>query len=527
MITKITMSRKHLAAGTSMQLGPGEIRTGFFQCVLYLPVMMVCAAVLCGCSGRYFHDAEMPPVPPAQVELAGLPYSEYWTGVILGGNKIGFTRFAISASEEVPGYFEIRCEAVLHFRFLMMDKKISLVSQDLIGADLTLKEFRYEYDFDGNKLTLSGYLRDGKLEVKRLSSGHIAEETMPVEGPLYPGSILYLYPAVHGLTIGRTYRYDIFDSEAQSIETVAQEILAYQQSDLFIGKGFKVKTGYFGQEITTWIDDYGRPLYETALGGVLVSGLESESRAKTYLLESTLNRDESLLEFSLIRTQTPILDPGKVTSLEVLIGGLGSEIVITSDDRQICERRGSQVHCRIDVRIPEESDRLLDVQARTHDEYLVSSYTVPCNNSEIAAKAKEIAKDAATDIERIDAILQWIGKNIEQKPIDVFSALDVLTQRKGECQGHAYLYTAFARALGIPTRVVSGIVYAEALGGFLYHSWAESLVADRWVAIDPITGQLPADATHVKFIQGEDMSCLVPLVGIIGKVELEVLRVEY
>lgn len=516
-----------MAAGVSMRLCLGEIRTGFFRGVRYISAMMVCAAVFCGCSGRYFHDAGMPPVPPAQVELAGLPYSEYWTGVILGGNKIGFTRFAISASEEVPGCFEIRCQAVLHFRFLMMDKKIILVSHDLIGADLTLKEFTYEYDFDGNMLTLSGHLRDGKLEVKRVSGGHIAEETMSVEGQLYPGSILYLYPVVHGLTIGSIYRYDIFDSEARSIETVTQEILAYQQSDLFIGKGFKVKTEYFGQKITTWLDAYGKPLFETALGGVLVSGLESESRAKTYLLESILNRDESLLDFSLIKTQPPIVRADKATCLEIVVKGLDGDIVMPSDDRQICEYLGSQMHCRIQVRMPEESDRVRDVQNGTHDEYLVSSYTVPCSNSEIAAKAKEIAMDAATDIERIEAILQWIKENIEQEPIDVFSALDVLARKKAECQGHAYLYTAFVRALGIPTRVVSGIVYAQGLGGFLYHSWAESLVADRWVAIDPTTGQLPADATHVKFIQGEDMSSLIPLVGIIGKIDIEVVRVEY
>ena len=68
--------------------------------------------------------------------------------------------------------------------------------------------------------------------------------------------------------------------------------------------------------------------------------------------------------------------------------------------------------------------------------------------------AASIAGDAASDGERVARILRWLGQNIEKSPIDAFSALDVLKRRKAECQGHAYLYAALARALGVPTRVV-------------------------------------------------------------------------
>jgi transglutaminase-like putative cysteine protease len=32
--------------------------------------------------------------------------------------------------------------------------------------------------------------------------------------------------------------------------------------------------------------------------------------------------------------------------------------------------------------------------------------------------------------------------------VDAFSALDVLDAKRGECQGHAYLYAALMRAVG-------------------------------------------------------------------------------
>ena len=41
---------------------------------------------------------------------------------------------------------------------------------------------------------------------------------------------------------------------------------------------------------------------------------------------------------------------------------------------------------------------------------------------------------------------------------------------------------------------MSGLVYLDGKG-FLYHSWSESLLDGRWVAIDPTYGQVPADPT--------------------------------
>jgi len=100
-------------------------------------------------------------------------------------------------------------------------------------------------------------------------------------------------------------------------------------------------------------------------------------------------------------------------------------------------------------------------------------------------------------------------------------------QRKAECQGHAYLYTALARAAGVPTRMVNGLVYSEEFRGFLYHSWAESLVGDDWRVVDPTFGQAAADATHIKLVEGENLADLIPLTEWVGKVKIRVLDVEH
>ena len=85
---------------------------------------------------------------------------------------------------------------------------------------------------------------------------------------------------------------------------------------------------------------------------------------------------------------------------------------------------------------------------------------------------------------------------------------------------------ALARALGIPTRVVNGVVYSEDYDGFLYHTWAESFVGGTWLPVDPTFAMAPADATHVKLVEGETLAELAPLVDWIGRLQVRVIAVE-
>jgi hypothetical protein len=326
------------------------------------------------------------------------------------------------------------------------------------------------------------------------------------------------------LEVGRRYTYQVYDGETQSIATVTQEILAYEESDLFTGKGFKVRTRFHGQEATTWIDAEGKPLLELAQGGVIISALETEEIAREYLAQAALNRKESLLDFSLIKTDTPIAAQDRISSLELILRGIDPDMAIPTDERQQCQRLDQELVCRI------HRERLDPVnQNDTTDSthlYLQPTHTVPSRHQLISNQAKEIAGQAKTDLERIRLLLAWIEDNIRRQPLDVFTALDVLQEQKAECQGHSYLYTAFARSLEIPTRVVNGIVYSTFYEGFLYHAWAESLVAGRWIAVDPTLGQLPADATHLKFVEGESPLDLLPLANLIGKLQVEIISIE-
>jgi transglutaminase-like putative cysteine protease len=190
---------------------------------------------------------------------------------------------------------------------------------------------------------------------------------------------------------------------------------------------------------------------------------------------------------------------------------------------QRCKSIAEGYECEIRAMGP---DAVLESRERLHP-HLEPSATVQSRHPNIRITAGEIAGSERDPGRQTELLLHWMQSNIERAPFDVFSAVDVLENRKAECQGHAYLFAALARALGIPTRVVSGLVYSEELKGFLFHSWTESWLGDRWQPIDPTFGQATADATHVKLLEGEALADLLPLIDWVGRLSIRVLDLEH
>lgn len=478
-------------------------------------LVLALAAALAGCAGKYFQDAGAPPAPPSH-RLAEWPWQEYWTGIVFNGSKIGYAHVRVRPAEDRT--FEITGDSAFRIRFLGFDKRIALRASDRVRDDFALDSFEYAYHIDGSELALSGARRDGVLRVKVTNAGRTTEQSLPAPDPVYPASAIGMIPALRGLVPGAEYRYTVYVGESQRLVEVHQRVEAYERSTLFEGEAWKVTTELAGLQTTTWIDRLGRPVLEIGMGGVIIAGLEDERRAKRDLARAALRQDEALLELGLIRTATPIASPRTATALKLSLRSPAVATLPAADPRQQCRAAEGGAECEIaSVPVPAGS------AAANAD--LQPSVAVPSTDPRIRDLAATIVAGRATAAEQAQAILDWIGVNVRKEPADVFSALDVLAKGGAECQGHAYLYAALARASGIPTRVANGLVYSAELGGFAYHAWNESLIDGQWIAIDPMFGQRPADATHVRLVYGENLADLAPLAAWIGTTRIEVLSV--
>lgn len=481
-----------------------------------LRLLAACALplVFSGCAGRYFHDAGAPPVPAPRYSLAELPEPEHWTGIVFNGAKVGFTHTRVTRAAE-DGLYEIHGEAVVRFRFLGYDKRTQIRSLDTVDGNGRLARFDYRYVLDESEQSLRGEVRDGRLRYRVSSGGRAPEQKEEaLSEPLYPAGALDLLPVLAGLRVGNAYHWLVFNGETQSVSAATQRVEAYETSDLFEGAAFKVQSEFLGLRSTSWIDARGRPLFELSLNGVLVSALEEERAAKSYLASAAVNKDDVLVEWSLVKAALPLADPRRAQFLRIALSRMP-----LSDERQRCSISASEVVCEIDAA------REISPAPGSDGSGLEPSAVVQSRDPMIRALAHSVAPDPGMPVdEKIGAVLAWVEKNIRKEPVDAFSALDVLDAKRGECQGHAYLYAALARALGVPTRVVNGLVYASGYGGFLYHTWAESLVPGGWRPVDPTFAQTHADATHIALARGESFAELAPLVDWVGNTRIRVLE---
>ncbi len=106
---------------------------------------------------------------------------------------------------------------------------------------------------------------------------------------------------------------------------------------------------------------------------------------------------------------------------------------------------------------------------------------------ELANRAVGDTKDAAEAVKRIES---FVSEYIENRSLSVgyASAAEVAASRVGDCSEFAVLTASMCRAVGIPARMVCGLVYVEDYPGrenmFGSHAWVEAYVGDRWIGLD-------------------------------------------
>ncbi len=136
----------------------------------------------------------------------------------------------------------------------------------------------------------------------------------------------------------------------------------------------------------------------------------------------------------------------------------------------------------------------------------------------LALRLAGTERDPRVVAERIN---RWVHDSLAKEiTITVPNALQVLRTRRGDCNEHTQLFTALARAAGIPTRIATGLAYVN--GKFYYHAWPEIRLRD-WVAVDPTFGQFPADAARLRFVRG-GLTRQGELLRLVGTLRIEVLQ---
>ena len=237
----------------------------------------------------------------------------------------------------------------------------------------------------------------------------------------------------------------------------------------------------------------------------------------------------SFITLSLVKIKQPITASDDIGVLKLKLSNVHSPDSIPQDHRQKVlktEKQGEESYTTTLLihREPQAPVKRmpLPVPAGQYRDFLKEAPEIQVKHPLIRTLAKDLVAGEKDAWQAAKTISTWVFDNLDKVLVDSFTALDALHDRRGECQSHTNLFTALARAVGIPTRVVNGLVYSDHFEGFLYHAWPEVWVGE-WRALDPTLGQHQVDATHIKLSVGNYAGAL-KLMEFIGQVRIELLE---
>ncbi len=212
---------------------------------------------------------------------------------------------------------------------------------------------------------------------------------------------------------------------------------------------------------------------------------DREVNVSTYMPQTSAR--QTVLSESL---QAPGLDQQRYASPNGFIGnwrGDGQASVI--DYQALIKAKAYQFH--IDPNIPLDRASL-----KRWPTALATTDVIQVDHAEIAALWQQIKPDNEVSLlAALESIYRYIYE-LETLPFKgTTDALTALRLGAGSCNGKSRLFVAIARHIGIPARLVGGVILNDGQKR-TSHQWLEVNINHQWVPFDPTNGYFAALPAH-------------------------------
>jgi len=438
-----------------------------------------------------------------------------WLGTYYQGKKMGFSK---SVTRWGPDGIEMDSTVFFKIRSKSVDQSTTIKQTTRLTHDYRLLSFSLLQEISGHRQQVEGTLKGNELCYRTKSLGYDKEKTVEFTPATVPSSTFLLNLISDGLRVGQKGELPLFVEPLQLMvdlqyEVLRKETLQYRSE---LVDTFVIRQRFSGMESTMWVANDGSVYRETTDMG-FESFKEEGQEAQKIDEAMTIS---SIITMSLVKPDKPLPRPYKNYDLIYHIYPVVSLDSIPEDHRQTILKSEKQADGKYitTLRVKSEPKQIGQILGHKKEEpdpkYIEETAEVQSHHPMIRALARELSVDSKNKWQLAKDINLWVYLNMKKEMVDTVTALDALLERRGECQSHTFLFTALARASGIPTRIVNGLVYSKEYEGFLYHAWPEVFVGE-WRAMDPTFGQDRADATHIKLTEnsGENPFRMMEFVG--------------
>jgi hypothetical protein len=434
-----------------------------------------------------------------------------WMGVYHEGKKIGYTRNELVLETDGYAFSE---SSVLRMMLLDQPQLVRARVSGHADRSLALRDVEFHLQSGVGDLMVRAVVADHALRISLTTGSDTSQQVAPLPEAIYLPSLLRASLRQETLVPGRQREVLVFDpmtlrSERATITVKMQERIPGTES----AEGLRVEEEFHGLRTQVWLDAQGVVMREE---GPMGFAMVRESEEQALRVGWPENGALDLARKVAVPVAQAIADPRGRRSLRVRLGGISLER-IPSDEEQ---RRDGEILAIVRAAADEKGSYTLPHAGADQAEYLRATPFMQSEHPRLRAAAAEALRGETDALKAVRLLNQWVYDHLRKVPtVSVPNALQVLEAGEGDCNEHAVLLAAMARAAGVPARMVAGVVYLDR--SFLYHAWCEMWLG-RWVSVDPALNQFPVDATHIKLVEG-DLDAQLSLLDVIGRLQIEVL----
>ncbi len=450
-----------------------------------------------------------------------------WMKITFQGKPMGYTHTQIDTDEgSVTKRFMMRNEMMMNLVLMGTREQINTTADATLDAMYRLNDFSVSVVTRASTTRVIGRRRRGNSFLVTVITGGGRQRNM-VEIP--DDTIIYSPAtdiALSQLKPGQKLTLKTIEPLSMTPATIAVKALEPEKIS-FQGQEVEAKvlsTEYMGVATRSWIDAEGNVLRQELPLKDFMAESCTPREAINAGVATTDTRD--LLKSLAVKVNHAVRHPRDCRKLRLRLTGAKLDVSSITSERQSLDEPEKGNSYLLTIRAAEAPAASPPMGAPAPVEFkpfLASSAYIQANHPEIVAKARLVTRDCTNALDAATAIYEWVHENVDKVASPgIPSALDVLHSMQGDCNEHTYLFTALARAAGLPARVKIGVVYVD--DAFYYHAWP-SVYVGQWMEMDPTFGQRTVDASHIALCEGE-LADQMGLVQAIGWLKAELLEEE-
>lgn len=446
----------------------------------------------------------------ADVALRVTPITTYYL-VERDGRHIGFASIAI---DTVPRTLQVT-------EYLVTDSSSGArLGEQLVvrlSRALALREYELTRINGTDTSRIAGRIADSLL----VTTGTASPGSAPAPDPVFPGTIGATVGALlDPPRVGATTSVGVTDPgsgrpgsaalavRAESLFVVVDSAVADSSGRWYAVHRDTVRAWRFvstaGPAFDAWLDAQG-----LVVDAMRPDGLHLHRTAFELAFENwrrtgsaggvSARADDGIVAATLVASGAPSTDQ-YLDTLEIRIGASVPAAVVARigrgwrPGRTVSVARVPDARLRARYALP-ASDRWRTSFARE----LAPSPGIESDDPAIARRAVRLAADETDPSAVVQRIVRWVHDSISARVQAPASAAETMAQRAGDAREFALLTTALARAAGVPATPAAGLLHRN--GRFFLHAWTEVYVG-RWIPVDAMLDQFPADAGHILFTNG-------------------------